>query len=96
MEILAAAWEIVRVEGLTGLSLRDLATTVGMQPPSLYSYFSPKNEIYDAMFRQGYEELLGTATLFDTTPGVAALKARIRGLLEFCTEDPARYQRPSA
>src|SRR6478672_7500756 len=38
-EIVEAAWELVRTEGLAGLSLRDLAQRVGMQAPSLYSYF---------------------------------------------------------
>jgi len=52
-EILDAAWEQVRANGLAALSLRDLARTVGMQPPSLYSYFDSKNAIYDAMYAQG-------------------------------------------
>src|ERR1700722_10104512 len=91
VEILEAAWTLARSEGLAGISLRDLARAVGMQPPSLYSYFDSKNAIYDAMFRQGYEELESRDDLFTTTPGAAAMKARVRGFLEFCTEDPARY-----
>jgi AcrR family transcriptional regulator len=92
VEILDAAWALARSEGLAGISLRDLARTVGMQPPSLYSYFDSKNAIYDAMFRQGYDELESRDDLFKTAPGAAAMKARVRGFLEFCTEDPARYQ----
>ncbi len=38
-EILDVAWELARAEGLAALSLRDIARGVGMQPPSLYSYF---------------------------------------------------------
>jgi len=57
-EILDAAWELVRAEGLAALSLRDLAHKVGMQAPSLYSYFDSKHAIYDAMFLQGNLELL--------------------------------------
>jgi AcrR family transcriptional regulator len=91
-EILEAAWALARSEGLAGISLRDLATAVGMQPPSLYSYFDSKNAIYDAMFRQGYEEMQSRDELFTTTPGAAAMKERVRGFLAFCTADPARYQ----
>src|SRR5579872_3970788 len=58
LEILGAAWDLVRAEGLAALTLRDLATKVGMQPPSLYSYFDSKHAIYDAMFLQGNLELL--------------------------------------
>jgi AcrR family transcriptional regulator len=92
LEILEAAWALARAEGLAGLSMRDLAAAVGMQPPSLYSYFDSKHAIYDAMFRQGYEELESRAELFSTAPGAPALKALVRGYLKFCTEDPARYQ----
>jgi AcrR family transcriptional regulator len=91
-EILEAAWALARSEGLAGISLRDLASAVGMQSPSLYSYFESKNAIYDAMFRQGYEELEARDELFTTTSGAAAMKERVRGFLAFCTADPARYQ----
>ena len=57
-EILEAAWELARTEGLAGLSLRDVARRVGMQAPSLYSYFDSKHAIYDAMFAQGAQEFL--------------------------------------
>jgi AcrR family transcriptional regulator len=92
VEILEAAWTLSRSEGLAGISLRDLARAVGMQPPSLYSYFDSKNAIYDAMFRQGYEELESRDDLFTAGNGATALKERVRGFLQFCTEDPARYQ----
>lgn len=92
VEILEAAWALARSEGLAGISLRDLAAAVGMQSPSLYSYFDSKNAIYDAMFRQGYEEMESRDELFTTAPGAGPMKARVRGFLEFCTEDAARYQ----
>jgi AcrR family transcriptional regulator len=91
-EILAAAWTLVRTEGLAGLSLRDLAAAVGMQPPSLYSYFESKNAIYDAMFKTGYEELARREAMFDPEPGPGPFKARVRAFLDFATEDTARYQ----
>jgi AcrR family transcriptional regulator len=57
-EILDAATEMVRSEGLGGLAVRDLARRVGMQAPSLYAYFDSKHAIYDAMFREGSVEFL--------------------------------------
>src|ERR1700680_5187915 len=57
-EIRAAAWDLARTEGLAGLSLRDVARKIGMRPPSLYWYFDSKHAIYDAMFAQGYRQLL--------------------------------------
>lgn len=93
-EILDAAWALAREHGLASLSLRQLAKEVGMQAPSLYSYFDGKNAIYDAMFRQGQlqlrDHLGGLAHERPITR--AALKAGIRHWFEFCTADPVRYQ----
>jgi AcrR family transcriptional regulator len=56
--ILEAAWEIARTEGLTGIALRDLAARVDLSQSSLYSYFDSKHALYDAMFADGYRQLL--------------------------------------
>lgn len=58
LRILDAAWGLAREEGLAGISLRDLAARVDLRQPSLYSYFDSKHALYDAMFAQGYEQLL--------------------------------------
>ena len=57
-EILSAAWEVARVNGIAGLTLREVAVRVGMQPPSLYSHFDSKHAIYDAMFAQAWQQLI--------------------------------------
>src|SRR5690242_13843718 len=92
-EILEAAWEQVRAEGLAALSLRDLAGRVGMQAPSLYSYFDSKHAIYDAMFAQGSQEFLERERAVETTgDALRDLQAGSRMFVAFCTEDPVRYQ----
>jgi AcrR family transcriptional regulator len=92
-EILDAAWEMVRSEGLAGLALRDLARKVGMQAPSLYSYFDSKHAIYDAMFAQGARAYLEQEAHIPTTgDALTDLRAGLRSFIGFCTEDPARYQ----
>jgi AcrR family transcriptional regulator len=91
-EILDAAWALARTEGLAGISLRDLAGAVGMRPPSLYSYFDSKHAIYDAMFKQGCEEMARRDAIFSAAPGAGPFRARVRAFLAFCTEDPPRYQ----
>ena len=93
-EILDAAWELCREHGLSSLSLRELASRVGMRAPSLYSYFDSKDAIYDAMFRQGQQQLgermqpYDEATFVDRT----VVKEAMRTWFRFCTEDPVRYQ----
>jgi AcrR family transcriptional regulator len=44
-EILAAAWAVAREQGLSQVTLREVADRVGMRAPSLYSHFESKNAI---------------------------------------------------
>jgi AcrR family transcriptional regulator len=92
-EILEAAWTIARRDGLAGLTLRDVAHMVGMRPPSVYSYFGSKNAIYDAMFAQGCREFLrrGSQLAFTGEP-LHDLTQGTRMFIEFCIQDPVRYQ----
>ena len=93
-DILEAAWDLCREVGLAGLSLRDLADRVGMRAPSLYSYFASKNDIYDAMFRQGYEQIGAEMGAYvDERPVTRdSIKLGTRRWFDFCTSDPVRYQ----
>ncbi len=65
--ILAAAWDLAREQGLAGISLRDLAARVDLRQPSLYSYFDSKHALYDAMFAQGYAQLLAVLEPLELT-----------------------------
>ena len=93
-EILDAAWEQVRANGLAALSLRDLARSVGMQPPSLYSYFASKNAIYDAMFAQGAQQLVNEQekVWHPSDDPLETLTSLLHFFVGFCSSDPARYQ----
>ncbi|MFN7150024.1 MAG: TetR/AcrR family transcriptional regulator [Microthrixaceae bacterium] len=93
-EILDAAWAQARASGLAAVSLKDVARAVGMQPPSLYSYFDSKNAIYDAMFAQGAQQFVDEqrATMPRPDDPLEALKAVLRFFVGFCAADVARYQ----
>jgi AcrR family transcriptional regulator len=92
-EILQAAWQLCREQGLAALSLRDLAARVGMRAPSLYSYFDSKDAIYDAMFAEGQRALLASqAGLTDLPRTRAGLLRGAMQFFEFCVSDPVRYQ----
>lgn len=92
-EIVEAAWEVARDQGLGGWSLRELAQRVGMRGPSLYEYFDGKAAVYDAMYADGYRELL---TRIDATPmdqdATSLAHAAAHVFFDFCVEDPARHQ----
>jgi AcrR family transcriptional regulator len=92
-EILDAAWEIARSDGLATLTMRAVAERIGMRSPSLYGHFESKNAIYDGMFGQAWEQVL------ELYRGAHLPKAPRRRLLtlaeqffDFSVADLARYQ----
>lgn len=92
-EILRACWELAAEHGLAGFTLRQVAAAIGIRAPSLYSYFAAKNDMYDAMFRQGAEAF---AAAMAVVPAYSAprkrFRAAARAFLEFCVADSVRYQ----
>lgn len=92
-EILDAAWDLVRANGLGALAMRDLGARVGMRAQSLYGYFPSKFAIYDAMFAESNRELLRRVNdLAAARDPIEALRGRTRMFIAFCVEDPGRYQ----
>jgi AcrR family transcriptional regulator len=92
-DILEAAQELARRDGLGGLSLRTLADQVALSAPSLYGYFPSKDAILDALFAEGYRELSRRATALRRTGDPHAdLASMLHLFLDFCREDVARYQ----
>jgi AcrR family transcriptional regulator len=91
-DIVAAAWELARENGLSGLSLRDLARHLGMAAPSLYSYFDSKHALYDAMYADGYRALLARGPLPTSTDLRAVLHGGADLFVRFALEDPVRFQ----
>ena len=68
--ILETARTIMREYGVAALSMQELARQLNLRAPSLYNYFNSKMEIYDALFRLGFQEyrnFLEQATHQDTT-----------------------------
>ncbi len=92
--ILHAARDIMREEGVAGLSMQELARRMDMRAPSLYNYFSSKMEIYDALFRLGFsmydqhvQELLKTSTGLGDE-----IRINIEGYMSFALDNPDLYQ----
>lgn len=91
-EILDVAWRLARERGLGGWSLRDVAEAVGMRTPSLYGYFASKNAVFDAMFAQGYTQVREHLEALDDGDPVELLRRGATAFVDFCVEEPARYQ----
>ena len=61
-EILSAAWEVATEDGLSALSMSEVARRVGLRQPSLYAYVDSKMSLYDAMFAQAARSLMDHVT----------------------------------
>lgn len=93
-EILDAAWEIARRDGLSAVTLREVAARIGMRSPSLYSHVDSKNAIYDAMFAQAWGELCAVFDALGPLPAAPrhAMLAGAEAFFDFAVVDLARYQ----
>jgi AcrR family transcriptional regulator len=91
--ILAEAWALARRDGLGGLSMHGLAAAVGLRQPSLYVYFDSKMALYDALFADGYRQLLAYTKERDYTGDPRdALVRFLRDLVAWSGADAVRYQ----
>jgi AcrR family transcriptional regulator len=92
-KILREAWKLAAREGVPAISLGELAKKVGLRQPSLYTYFSSKGDLFDAMYAQGNQQLLERLERIELPEDpVIALKAFFNEMSAFAMEDPARYQ----
>ncbi len=91
--ILSEAWLLAQRDGLAAISLRDLAERVGLRQPSLYVYFGSKNDLYDAMFADGYRQFLEYSALVPTSDDPRAdLAVFAAALVQFSSDDIVRHQ----
>jgi AcrR family transcriptional regulator len=94
-EIIDAAWEIAKRDGLAAVTLREVAARVGMQSPSLYTHFASKNAIYDAMFGQAWSGYLQVCRNLESSiprPARKALLFMAVTFVDFALADQARFQ----
>ncbi len=93
-QILEVARQEMRANGVAALSMTTLARRLGMATPSLYTYVSGKEEIYDELFRRGFEAF-GRA--MDAWPAPDAspagnLEGVMRTYMHFAQANPELFQ----
>lgn len=91
-DIVEAAWELARRNGIGEFSLRQLAAEVELTAPSLYQYFETKNDLYDTMYRSAYQQLRDRLDDGQDRAAISrqAIKEKGRRYFDFCIEDPVR------
>jgi AcrR family transcriptional regulator len=91
--ILVEAWQLAHRDGLAAVSLHNLAAAVGLRQPSLYVYFDSKLALYDAMFADGYRQLLEYFAAHDYSGDPRdALVRFLADTVQFSGDDIVRHQ----
>ncbi len=57
-KILDVARDIISKEGIQGLSIRKITSTIDYSPGIIYHYFNNKDEIIKALVNEGYKKIL--------------------------------------
>ena len=93
-EILQTARGIMREKGVAALSMQELARRMGMRAPSLYNYFSGLMDIYDALFRLGFQlwDEHSAATMQDAHAWQDEIRLIMEAYMTFAIQNPELYQ----
>jgi AcrR family transcriptional regulator len=92
--IISAAREIIRTEGVDALSMRYLAEKVDYSPSALYKYFNNKEEIIEALRREGWNqmEIIFRNRIHAGEPAAQRLVDAGLAYLELADRHPELYQ----
>jgi AcrR family transcriptional regulator len=96
-EVLDVAAELMREQGVAGLSIGEVARRMGIRPPSLYVYFDSKNALYDALFERGAQSVVDHMQAFgdnlDPTLSLEeSLLASANAFIKWAVEHPEYTQ----
>jgi len=92
--ILAAARNAFLHGGYESVSMRSLAETLGLSHGSIYGYFKDKDEIFEALVGESFEQLASALRATGRRAGdpVAFLKRAGRKYVEFGLQNPGAYE----
>ena len=90
--IVAAARDVIAVDGLDAVSLRRLATTLGVTAPALYAYVDDKRDLLRAVAEVQFDELVARFARVDSADPVQRLRLLSRVYLEFALESPELFR----
>lgn len=92
-QILQIATQVISSEGFEALTMRRLARSAEMTAANLYNYYSNKNELYLAIQKRGFEQLLDefAAAAQQPTDPLDQLEAFVRAYVAFGRDNPETY-----
>ena len=89
--IFAAAADILRREGLAGLSIRNVAKAVNLTPMAIYRHFTDKDDLIDALMLDGFVAWEAIASAIRTKDPMLWLQRLMEAFLNFALSQPHRF-----
>jgi AcrR family transcriptional regulator len=90
--ILQAARDLFVSEGYQNVSMRKIAERIEYSPAAIYSYFASKDEIFFALFEEGFRMLGDVAVVPpDDADPLEALRAALWGYYRFACDQPQYF-----
>jgi AcrR family transcriptional regulator len=90
--IIETARALVTEEGLDQLSLRRLATRLGVTAPALYAYVNGKQDLLRALAEDEFDRLMERFAAIDEPDPVARIRAQGRAYVEHARENPQMFR----
>jgi AcrR family transcriptional regulator len=90
--ILTAAMDAFEHEGLEGLSMRKVATRVGLTPLALYRHYADKQALVDAITLEGLDAWRARLARVRAEDPLGWLEAMGEAFLDFALEEPRRFE----
>lgn len=90
--IIDVARELVTDEGLDQLSLRRLATRLGVTAPALYAYVHGKQDLLRTLAEDEFDRLMERFSAIDEPDPVARIRAQGRAYVEHARENPEMFR----
>lgn len=93
--LVEAAAQLLREEGIDGLSLRKLAERVGVSRMAPYHHFHDKHELLCALAAEGFRQLAAIIEEAKLAPGAdleRGVRQLVRRYLRFATDHPEQYE----
>ena len=91
-DILDAAWTLMGREGVAAVSVREVARALGIRQQSLTYYFPAKQDLLDALFADGFDDLgRRFAEIELGTEPDATVIALATAFVDYCVTHPAGY-----
>jgi AcrR family transcriptional regulator len=87
VEVIQATRNLAEIEGWPAVTMRRLASELGVTQPVIYSAFGGRQALVDAVALQGFEDLAEALEAADITS-----TARIRAYLQFAAANPRTYE----